>query len=211
MRYSLVEKKEIESIRIRDCLSPLELDHYRALAPYKKANWLAGRIAVKRALEKLHLFPLKGLSEITIQNSANGQPYIVGHEHLYCSLGHSHSCGAGVVSSVPVGIDIEKNRPHRREVLQYIADGEEIGLMEEYFRLRSGDLVTVMWTVKEAVMKGLGIGLAINPKRLKIREPQGGTIPVEVLENSIVGPSLWESVTYRSIPGFQISVAYPSQ
>ena len=72
----------------------------------------------------------------------------------YWSISHKPRYVAAVVSSSPVGIDLEEVTPRKRRLFGYIADDSEWALTEQnwenFFRF---------WTAKEAVLKATGAGL----------------------------------------------------
>lgn len=94
-----------------------------------------------------------------ISHEPGGKPYVTGHSEIFISLSHSRTslaCAATLLG--PVGIDIEIVRPHRD--LAGIA-AFAFGPNE---RIRSGssgaDGFYRIWTLREAMAKAEGIGLA---------------------------------------------------
>ncbi|TLY37036.1 MAG: 4'-phosphopantetheinyl transferase superfamily protein [Nitrospirae bacterium] len=73
----------------------------------------------------------------------------------YWSLSHKCRYVAAVVSSSPVGIDIEEIRPRADDLMAYIADEQEWALAAR----RDWKTFFRYWTAKEAVLKAVGIGL----------------------------------------------------
>ena len=74
---------------------------------------------------------------------------------IYWSLSHKSRYVAAVVSSRPVGIDIEEILPRKEALYRYIAEETEWALVGSrdwgnFFRY---------WTAKEAVLKATGAGL----------------------------------------------------
>lgn len=105
-------------------------------------------------------------SDISIKNRVNGAPYIPGRED-FCSLSHSHGTGVAVYSKKKVGVDIEKIRKHRSELLQHISTEAEQRVFSEK---DNNLLVTYIWTIKEAVLKTEGLGISFPMKNLKIKK-----------------------------------------
>ena len=97
---------------------------------------------------------LTGLAPIGCEKDAQGVPQP--SNGIYWSVAHKPEWVAGVVATVPVGIDIEKIRPQTDRLYQRIARAEE-------WRLGAGMAKTHLfyrvWTAKEAVLKAEGLGL----------------------------------------------------
>lgn len=185
------------------CLGGQEIARYESLDAQQQGDWLSGRLALKTAA--IHrLSPQGNLTDIVIDNLPSGEPYILGQENLFCSIAHSHSWGVGAVSSQRIGVDIERIRPHAEDLLEYLADDREIDSLKNVFKDTS-DLITVIWTVKESVLKGLGIGFGLSPKQLKIFSSENEwVLRVEVQPPEHA--SVWW-VTLQKKDDFFISVA----
>ena len=72
----------------------------------------------------------------------------------YWSISHKPQYVAAVVSSSPVGIDLEEVTPRKRRLFGYIAEDSEWALAEQNW-----DTFFRFWTAKEAVLKATGAGL----------------------------------------------------
>lgn len=164
MRSNIVGIEKI-SLNAESKLSEYELDEYCNLTEYKREDFLLGRIALKQAISS-HTgkdFDQK----VTIKNSKSGRPYINDKNNFFCSISHSYGRGIGIVSPFKVGADIEKVRSHDRSLLNYIADIEEVNLVCDFFGNQT-DVITLIWVIKESVMKGMGVGLKLPPKHVMI-------------------------------------------
>ena len=94
--------------------------------------------------------------------SEHGKPSIVGHPEIYFNLSHCRSVAACVVSSRPVGIDVEEVREYKDSLARYVLNDEEYAMVSassqpalEFIRL---------WTMKESYLKLTGDGITRDLK-----------------------------------------------
>ena len=122
----------------------------------------------------------KGLEEFGVRGaeialSANKKPYINGADSLYFNLSHSGSMAVCAFSDSEVGIDVEKIKVFKDNLIEYVFDKREI----EYIRsLENHDdeknaLYTGLWTMKESIMKYSGKGIAMVPKSIFVDLAKG--------------------------------------
>ncbi len=102
-------------------------------------------------------------NEIKIIKGAHGKPYIEGNP-IYFSISHCKGLVMAAVGDAEIGADCELIRPHDLRVLERVAnENEKQRIMSssdktgEFFRL---------WTMKEAYVKMLGIGIGYPLKSL---------------------------------------------
>ena len=113
----------------------------------------------------------RGLKEEGVTNpqffyNADGKPYLKGGK-VHFNLSHSGSVAVCALSDSEVGVDVQALRPVKNELLKKVctqaeysfvtADGESS--LQRFCRL---------WALKESVMKCLGKGLSLSPKRIEI-------------------------------------------
>jgi 4'-phosphopantetheinyl transferase len=145
--------------------------------PKRREEWLHGRWAAKRLLQKQH--PSCGklpLSEIVIANEPGGAPFATRSDgtHLPGCLSITHSgplaaCALALDPHLRVGIDLEK------------IEARPSGFFESYFTLAENDYVrrcppetlpeavTLVWSAKESVLKALRTGLALDTRQVEIK------------------------------------------
>ena len=94
--------------------------------------------------------------------SEHGKPSIVGHPEIYFNLSHCRSVVACVVSSLPVGVDVEEVREFKESLARYVLNDEEYAMISsspqpdrEFIRL---------WTMKESCLKLTGEGITRDLK-----------------------------------------------
>lgn len=178
-RNFFIERVAISDIILPDeILSNKELEKYSSFKiPKRKKEWLAGRFAAKTVINKIFdsSFSLK---EIPITYDENGRPLCLlnGKEYLL-SITHSGDWAAAIVNDENtgfLGIDIEKI-----EVRSKFWN-------EDYFHkdeAKDGnpEHLTKLWTIKEAILKALAVGLTVNLLDIKIALPPAS--PKADLEN----------------------------
>jgi phosphopantetheinyl transferase len=96
-----------------------------------------------------HLLAAFGYEDSDLFYDVNGKPHLKNGKHI--SITHSFTFSAVIVSDVPVGIDIEK----QREKIKRIAT-KFIKYEFEYLKKKTPDYVnmlTVIWCIKESLYK----------------------------------------------------------
>ncbi|EMB58681.1 4'-phosphopantetheinyl transferase family protein [Streptococcus mutans] len=112
--------------------------------------------------------------EIQIRRHAYGKPYIKDYSQIHYNISHSGEWVVVAIGRSPIGIDVE----NRREDWDLI--GERVfSESEKYWSQNSYKRKAILWTIKEAYVKYLGIGLSkslnsfsIDIKRKIITEVQ---------------------------------------
>ena len=90
------------------------------------------------------------------------------------------------MSIAPVGIDIETIRPRDPRLLDYVAEETEAAALRHLVG-NASELLTLIWTLKEATAKASGLGLGLALRRLRVRATGTHTFEVDG----------WKAVTYR--------------
>jgi len=164
-------------------LSLRELGRYNLLTEGQKTGWLASRLALKLAYGNVtglpaDLFPMISVDNKIQPGSYSGPPFISANPNLHYSLSHSETVGMGGVSSHPVGVDIEKVIARSHRLLDYIATpGEQA---QEEGGLDRHQLVTRIWTLKEAIAKGTQIGISMRDLVVQLSRQRGDTYAAKV-------------------------------
>lgn len=142
-------------------LTPTERSTYAGFPTEKRRrDWLAGRLAAKSAIRAWTAAPQA--SPIEVLNDASGRPYcrVPGMESVpEVSISHCAQGGVGAASSGRIGVDWEPIEDRPARVAEFYASEDE---------RRAGDAasLTMLWAVKEAALKLLGLGLRCDPKEL---------------------------------------------
>ena len=153
--------------------NPLEIDLDAALlemTEQRRTQVLAFKHEQGRKLSaSAYLLLCKALREVygideppLFEYSEHGKPSIVGHPEIYFNLSHCRSVVACVVSSLPVGVDVEEVREFKESLARYVLNDDEYAAVmsssspaSEFIRL---------WTMKESCLKLTGEGITRDLK-----------------------------------------------
>ena len=92
----------------------------------------------------------------------HGKPVIIGHPDIHFNLSHCREAAVCIVSSQPVGVDVESFREYKDSLVRYTMNEHEQQLIAQAARPEVE--FTRLWTQKEAVLKLLGTGLRNDMK-----------------------------------------------
>ena len=192
-------QKTPEPSTARACLSPAEINIYEGFRfEARQKSWLAGRFTAKHLVSQVYAgIPdgkytpeLRTSSQIEIRNNDLGAPSAyLNNQPLPGCLSISHSgdwaASAYAPSGSQIGIDLERITPRsdafmqdyftHNEVQKISAMKAEIGLAGEGLKNNqpAAELVTLIWSAKEAMLKALGIGLRIDTRQVEVRAIDG--------------------------------------
>lgn len=157
-------------------LSPQERERLTSLRFQKRRQeWLHGRWVAKHLIQRvLSDFGELTLSEISIENRADGSPWVfVKGEEVQGELSISHregwACAAfSQNTEISLGIDVEKiEKRDPAFYMDYFTDREKVNraliseMSEEMY-------YTFLWSTKEAALKALKLGLRIDTRKIEI-------------------------------------------
>lgn len=106
--------------------------------------------------------------------SEHGKPYFTAGDR-HCSLSHTDTGAAAVISDVSVGIDLQTVIPFTQVRSERVCrDSEKVYCQWEISQKQSNLRFTRVWTAKEAVSKALGTGLGkLSFKDIRV-DPERG-------------------------------------
>jgi len=156
--YSLVAVSD-QAVE-RQSLTPGEERQLASLRnPGRRRDWLAGRLAAKKASEKMFRSP-----DREVLNRDSGQPYFSGRPDFSLSITHNRGFALALVCRQVVGVDMEWIEPRPLSFNHYFLSSSEQAALEG--KPDREEAVTLYWTRKEAVAKALGLGGAIAFKSI---------------------------------------------
>lgn len=162
-------------------LSPVEKESLRGMRfPKRRREWLSGRWTAKQLL--LHCAPhLAGrrLAEISIENQIHGNPvvFVRGQRLPGClSLSHRENQAAAAYiadGDVFVGIDVEWIEERHSAFLQDYFTEKEIEWVTAVAKPEQPLRTTLIWSAKEAALKSLQLGLAVDTHTVEVHPLEG--------------------------------------
>ena len=154
-----------------------EKTKYQSLSVEKRRKeWIAGVIAIKLALRKIN--PDIKLSKIKIEKNDQGKPFIILNKKPL-SLSITHSNGFAV------GIDLEIKVKRDASFVDELINSKEKELINNQQQEITEELLTKIWTAKEAASKVLGIGLNIDLHDLIISKIKDKEITLKIDQTKI--------------------------
>ncbi len=187
--WSALELSEVEGMleadpsgTLRRYLSEKEIPRFEGLkTPKRRLEWLAGRIVAKRLIRE-ERFAREGAivpyGAITILPDDLGAPQVrvAGEASEPLRVSISHSAGVAMAfqsleKNQRPGIDVEQIESRDTSFERdYFSEAE----LDQVRRASNKDaLLTAFWAIKEAYLKGLGIGARIDFRELEVTEEAG--------------------------------------
>ena len=161
--------------------------------PKRRSDWLSGRRTAKELLRtcepNLKALPAEA---ITIANRPGGAPEVqvdgkVIPGHLTISHSRDHTLAAWTCAQVTgIGADIEFIEPRAEVFVEDYFTTTENKYLQQFTNVKYDQLVTLIWSAKEAALKALGIGLGMDTRQ------------VEVLVSNAVVAYEWESFSINT-------------
>ncbi len=97
---------------------------------------------------------------LVFSSGEHGKPALSGYTDVHFNLSHAAGIAACIVSSRECGIDCEMVREYRPNVIRRAFSEEEKRLMEETPESERSLMFFRLWTLKEAYVKAIGIGIS---------------------------------------------------
>jgi len=181
-------------------LSGSERAHLAGLQiPKRRADWRLGRWTAKNAIAAYWNLSraLEALATVELRPAPSGAPEVFLHGRLApVALSLSHSSGTGLCTVAPAGIalgcDLEKVEPRSAVFLSDYFTDEERNLVAQTSLDTRDQVVTLLWSAKESVLKALSCGLRMDTR--SVNAATAGEPPV-------ASGAHWSPVTASHIGG----------
>jgi 4'-phosphopantetheinyl transferase len=143
--------------------------------PKRRNEWLLGRWTAKFLIHSLPEYRKFDLPQIEIDNNSQGEPYfwVSGQPPAKTRLSISHSdsfsfCAVTPAGDLRIGADLEKVEARTETfVLDYFTPGER-RIAQEFPPGKRAEIVTLIWSAKEAMLKALGVGLRWDTRKVSV-------------------------------------------
>lgn len=157
-------------------LSPEEQQKLATLRfPKRRDEWLAGRWAAKSLVRSLPEWGDIPFAQIEIGNNPEGAPFVrlpEGRTPPGClSISHSGPfafCALAAESGFRFGVDLEKVEPRSGSFVRDFFTPEEQRLVDAVPVGEQEIAVTLIWSLKESMLKALGMGLRLDTRQVEV-------------------------------------------
>ena len=127
---------------------------YTAPIPAGQSQHDAGLALLRRVMEEAGL-----PTDLPLARAGGGKPYLPDAPGFQFNLSHSADWAVCGVGDVPLGVDIQKERPLRRSVYRRFTAAEQ-ALLETLPEQRRQSAFFDLWVLKESYLKATGAGLS---------------------------------------------------
>lgn len=133
----------------------------------RRRQFVLGRLAVRRLLSVVQkVWP----SEVRVEVGNDGAPRVEGG---YVSIAHGGrgfgALGLAAFAHQPVGVDVEVIRPRHPRLADRILLPDEVSVFDGLGR-ESTSALPLIWSLKEAVLKGQRTGLRAGARSVHLQE-----------------------------------------
>jgi 4'-phosphopantetheinyl transferase len=139
----------------------------RFAAEVDRRTWLLARAAVRRALGAHLATPA---ADVPLAATPGGRPYLEAPGTAEVAVAHSRSLVVVAYARVPVGVDVE-DAPDAGDdagVAAVVMDAAELREWSAGPPASAHDRLLRTWARKEALLKGVGTGFALEPRRVHV-------------------------------------------
>jgi len=166
-----------------------------------------------RVRQILSNYSQAGAATLTFARNRYGKPYLVPHAdgpNLQFSVSHSaNCCMLAVRLDHRIGIDVESVRdlPQNIDIALRYCTPTESGALTALQGTVRRDAFFALWTHKEAMVKGLGIGLAANLGRVEFDLDPAGGLRLVAWDGDQSVAQKWSILRLDPAPGYVAAVA----
>ncbi|MEW6094399.1 MAG: 4'-phosphopantetheinyl transferase superfamily protein [Chloroflexota bacterium] len=174
--WLLIERTPASLSEAGAFLSPGEQQKLsRMRFPKRRDEWLLGRWTAKTLICSLPGHQAFSPTEIEIVNTPEGAPQVCfpdGRISPFC-LSISHSgllafCALTRVPGLKIGVDLEKIEPRSKGFVEDYFTTAEKQLVDSFPLGEQQAVVTLIWSLKEAMLKALGVGLHRDTRQVEV-------------------------------------------
>ena len=105
--------------------------------------------------------------DVFISHNKNGKPYLKNNSALFFNISHSAELSMCVVSENEVGCDIQKIKSVNLDLSKrFFTENERDYIFSDSEYNYQLDRFLRLWTLKESVLKAVGLGLALDMRNI---------------------------------------------
>lgn len=173
--------------------------------PDRRRQFALGRTAARTlAAARLGLDPVA----VPLSVGTDGAPDLPG---LHVSIAHTargeHAAALAAVGEQPVGVDLERVAPRRPDLWRRILTPEEYAVLDALGG-PTDDAQTLLWTLKEAVLKGQRTGFRAGGTSVRIRLGADGVPPARGLATATARESGGWTVAFGREDDLWVAIAW---
>lgn len=154
-----------------------------------RERWTIGRLALRRVLgERLGREP----GGLVLDTGPHGKPYLAGGPAF--NLSHSgEDLVIAVAETTPLGVDVEPLRtlPDWRALATIICTEGELATLERLDPGARPHALLALWTRKEALLKGVGVGIARHLRDVEMSAEPDCADALLSSRLAAASPALW--------------------
>lgn len=152
-----------------------QVNVYYMYCPAEKGTSGAYRTYQRQLADKIlnygliNMFGVDGTKKI-IEKGTYGKPYLKGMEHYQYNISNTSGMVVCALSEVCVGVDVERKKPFKKEILRKCSSaGETAYIMEGKTAEQQQERFFRIWTLKESYIKMTGEGMRIPLQEIEFR------------------------------------------
>jgi 4'-phosphopantetheinyl transferase len=196
--------------RCCELLSSEERAHSRGFHLHEdRLSYVAGHALLRSVLSRqVGSAP----ASLRFVRSRHGKPELASPAlpRVRCNLSHTRGLVACAVTLTwDIGVDVEPldPMPDWTALVPRVLSAPEQGALREVTGEEAGRRFVALWTLKEAYLKAVGLGLSVPPSAISVELAAEGP---RLMSTGPVGgsPAGWRLHTYSIAPGYLLSLAY---
>lgn len=120
-----------------------------------------GKELLRTGLKDLYGMDSELNDQPVILKEEHGKPYLKDFPHIHYNISHTDGLVACAIGDRQVGIDVERIRPFRQNILKKVFSDAERHRMEEIPESERSQYFFRIWTLKESYLKAAGLGITV--------------------------------------------------
>lgn len=145
------------------------LEQLQRKQPMDQIRSLSGDLLVRKAMEA---WGITAIGPLQYHRTEYGKPYLPDYSGFHFNVSHSGNWVLCAAASLPVGIDIQQERPVKDALLRYTLSDQELKYVQTLPNEQKQTAFFDFWCLKEAYCKATGQGLLTPMRTVEICVPE---------------------------------------